>query len=248
MKFKLFLEAEVINLLSKKIAKLKEKHGVLKKSMFTKQELKQLSGKIKENISEGGFKRYLTEARDTTKGKGVTFDEIKNIQKQLTRALRPDMTDQLSKTKIGSDDAWELGYRVYDLFTPRPREEDDDYPDFTGDKKLDKILKPILKGIGYRVTPEEKYWLSIDIKAKKLNKKELRADAKKQTELVRRKLKFAEVDVYDKFLKEKFNDTIVALKKHKNKFIKKEQFIELAKKANFRWDNDEIENFWLEIK
>lgn len=50
MRLKLFLEAEVVNILSKKIEKLKKKHGYLAKSMFTKKELEQLKGTKHENF------------------------------------------------------------------------------------------------------------------------------------------------------------------------------------------------------
>jgi hypothetical protein len=194
------------------------------------------------------FKKYLTEARDTTKGKGVTREDAKVIYKQLQRALRPDMSQQLSKSKFRENEWWDMDFRVYDLFTERPGEEDDDWPNFTGAKQLEKAIKPILKGIGYMVSPSEKSWLSILVKAKKMTKKELKVDARKPKEAVWRKLRFAEVDTYDKYRKEQYNKTSAALKKHRNKFIKKEQFFELAKKADFGWDDTELENFWGDIK
>jgi hypothetical protein len=50
MRLKQYLEEEVLNFLSKKLEKLKKKHGYLSKSMLTKKELQQLKksgGEIK---------------------------------------------------------------------------------------------------------------------------------------------------------------------------------------------------------
>ena len=194
------------------------------------------------------LKNYLiTEARDMTKGKGVTWEEIKDIEKQLSRSLRPDMTQKITRAKMRGEDAWDLDFRVYDLFTPRSGEEDDDWPDFTGRKQLDKILKQHLKGIGYEVHPSEKYWFSVLIKSKKLTKKDQRSDARKEKDKVWRELRYAEINASDRFKKEQYNETGAALKKLRKKFIKKTEFFELAKKANWRWDADDLENFWRDI-
>ena len=191
---------------------------------------------------------YLIEARDTTKGKGVTWEEIKVIFDKLKRQLRPDMTQKITRAQLRSEDAWDLDFRVYDLFTARSGEEDDDWPNFTGGKQLDKILKPILKGIGYEVHVSEKSWFSILVKTKKLTKKDQRMDARKEKENLWRELRYAEIGTSDRFEKERYNETSAALKKIKKKFIKKDEFFELAKKANWRWDTDDLENFWRDIK
>jgi hypothetical protein len=48
MKFKKYIdEAKVVNLLKRKIEKLKEKHGYFSKSMLTKKELEQLKKESK---------------------------------------------------------------------------------------------------------------------------------------------------------------------------------------------------------
>ena len=109
------------------------------------------------------------------------------------------------------------------------------------------MIDPVMKGIGYSIQDHEKSWFSISVRKKKPTQKELRADAKKLTDNVKKKLRWAEVDTYDKWEKERYNETSAALKKYKNKFMKKEKFFELAKKANWQWDKDDLENFWRDI-
>jgi len=193
------------------------------------------------------FQQYLTEARDTTKGKGVTWDEIKNIQTQLKRMIRPDMTQQISTWKGKDGEWWDLSFRAYDFYTSRPGEEDDDWPEFTGYKKLLKMITPVLKGIGYSIQDSEKSWFSINVKVKKPTKKDQRADSRKEKEKVWWALRDGERRA-DRYEKEKYNETADALKKLKTKFIKKDKFYELAKKINWRWDQDDLDNFWRDIK
>jgi hypothetical protein len=195
------------------------------------------------------LKRYLTEARDTTKGKGVTWEEINDIYAKLKRLIRPDMTDQITLNKWKDEEWWDLQFRAYDFYTPRPGEEDDDWPDFTGYKKLIKMISPVLKGIGFSVEDSEKSWFSINVKKKKPTKKELKADAKKQLLPVIQTLNRFTADTWDKYTKEMYQDTIHLLKKKvKTKTIKKEKFFEVAKAANWRWDDDDLENFWRDVK
>ena len=190
----------------------------------------------------------LNEARDTKKGKGVTRDEANVLYKRLKSAIRPDMTQQLSKYgKPETGEWWDLHFRAYDFFTSRPGEEDDDWPNFTGGKQLDKILRQHVIGIGYQVDVSEKSWFSIDDKAKKMTKKDQRLDARKEKETVWRELHYAEMRA-DRYDKEKYNETAAVLKKMKTKFIKKDKFFELATKTNWRWDKDDLENFWGDIK
>jgi len=118
------------------------------------------------------FKDFLTEAK-----KGVTRDEAKDLFKRIKSSLRPEMSDP-SISQNGP--WWDLMIRDYEYFTPRPGEEDDDHPDFTGEKNLLKKLKPILKGIDWQFSPEEKSWISISLKAKKLTKKQMAIDKKKK--------------------------------------------------------------------
>lgn len=182
------------------------------------------------------FKQYLAEA------KAVTRDQAKDYFKTIVRQLRPDMHDDFVR-EVGKDPDrwWDYSIRHYDLFTSRPGEEDDDHPNFTGDKQLNKALKSILKGVEFQFWPEEKSWITIRIKAKKLSAKDIKADAKKKIEPVINATRNAYFDAKDRHDRDFYDGMLNELKKWKKKFITKEEYFDLTKKVS-KWNNDELAN------
>lgn len=165
------------------------------------------------------FKQYLTEAK-----KKVTREQAQEFLNQIKRAIHPDMMQNLGSY----GDAFEISFRAYDFFTERPGEEDDDHPDFTGDKRLNKILKPILKGVDFSFWPEEKSWITISLKAKPLTKKQITADKKKKIEAVRDAVRQAYFKTSDRWEMKFYDEFKEILVKWKKKFITKEDFLKLG--------------------
>lgn len=176
------------------------------------------------------FKQFLSEA-DSTKGKAVDRDTAEDLFNQIERALRPDDKDNSIRRYDGRDSSWwSKSYRIYDLFTDRRDEEDDDHPNFTGGKQLEKALKPILKGIGWTVSVSEKAWLEIEIKAKKLTAKQIKSDGKKKIESIRDAVRNESFKARDRWDKEFFDEFIKALGNWKKKSITKDEYFKLARR------------------
>lgn len=183
------------------------------------------------------FKQYLAEA-----GKGITREEAKSLLKRITSSLRPEM----SQPNVQSNGPWwDLMIRDYTYFTPRPGEEDDDWPEFTGEKLLLKKLKPIMKGLDWTFSPEEKDWITISVKAKKLTKSQQKRDAKKKTSDVVGALEGESVDAQDSFWRTFYTNLIPEMHKWqlRKKFITKEQFMDMAAKVKWH-DSDAAEEVW----
>jgi hemerythrin len=176
------------------------------------------------------FKQYLTEAK-----KAITREQAVEFFKDIKRAINPEM---VQPHVYQNGDWWEVSIRDYEFFTPRPGEEDDDHPDFTGGKRLEKILKSILKGVEFEFSPEEKSWISISMKAKPLNKKQLNADAKKLTQSVLEAVRNERFRSNDRRDREFFEELQELLKKWKKKFIKKEDYMTLQNKT--KWGDEEL--------
>ena len=188
------------------------------------------------------FKQYLTEGK-----KAVDRDTAEGLFKQIYRATNPD-GDQRMSERNGKDSRWfEYDIRAYDFFTDRGGEEDDDHPIFTGDKKLNKILKSILKGIEFEFWSNEKSWITIRIKGKKLTAKQLKADKKKKIESVRSAVREASWDSTDNWERKFWDAFKEDLDKYKKKFITKEEYFDLARNA--KWGDDEVaEVAWAKAK
>ena len=183
------------------------------------------------------FKQYLTEA----KGKGVTRDEAKSLLKRIKSALRPDMIMH-SVEQNGPD--WDLMIRDSRYFTSRPGEEDDDWPDFTGEKDLLRKLNPILKGIEWTYSPEEKDWITISIKAKKLPAKALAKDAKKKFSSLMGQLVDEKEAAEDPKSRQFYSQLYINLKAgYKKKFITKDDFFAQAERTSW-YDYDAAEEIW----
>ena len=184
------------------------------------------------------FKQYLTEGK-----KKATREQAQDLYKDVLRAVNPDMHDNLRQ----SGEWWDMSIRAYDFFTERPGEEDDDHPNFTGDKKLNKILKSVLKGYEFQFWPEEKSWITIHVKAKPLNKKQQKADLKKLTQTVLESVRNERFKSNDRWVREYYEELQELLKKWKKKFIKKEDYLTLQKKA--KWGDEELAlEAWLNTK
>ena len=98
MKFKKYLdEGKVVNLLQKKIDKLKKEHGYFSKSMLTKKELEQLKGKKNEGM---GFVQKLdkmNKEKENTlylRTKDVNKEVkllVKGVQKKIDAYFKKDL-------------------------------------------------------------------------------------------------------------------------------------------------------------
>jgi hypothetical protein len=181
---------------------------------------------------------YLTEAK-----KAVSREQAEEYLNTIKRQINPEMSDPVRQ----NGDWWDLMIRDHDFFTDRGGEEDDDHPNFTGDKRLNKILKSILKGVEFQYSPEEKGWITILLKAKKLTKKQLAADVKKKIQPV---IDAARNEIYnadDRWDRDYYEQLVDVLKKWKKKFIKKEQFFDLQKSVK-HGDDENANNIWWKAK
>jgi hypothetical protein len=109
--------------------------------------------------------------------KSATKSEADALYKKVVRALRPEMEHEVQKN--GPD--WGFSIRDDRYFTGRPGEEDDDWPDFTGEKEFMRKMKPIMRGYDWSYSPEEKDWISISVKAAKDPAKAAGKDKGKKT-------------------------------------------------------------------
>jgi hypothetical protein len=182
------------------------------------------------------FKQYLTEAK-----KGVTRDEAKSLSKRVKSALRPEDFEPISKR---GDEWFTFMIRDYKYFTPRPGEEDDDWPDFTGEKDLMRKLNPIFKGIEWKYSPEEKDWISINIKAKKLSAAAAKKDTKKKTAYVIDAVDGEKDDAEDRNYREFYTILLPLLKKWKKKSITKDEFYAMGETIRPWFDVDAAEEAW----
>lgn len=183
------------------------------------------------------FKQYLTEAT----GRGVTDNEARDLLKKIKSRLRPDMIDNAIR-KNGQD--WDLMIRDGRYFTSRPGEEDDDWPDFTGEKDLLKQLKPILKGIEWTYSPEEKDWITISLKAKKPTAKAMAKDKKKKFTSLMIALADEKYDAQDSGWRQFYSQIYTNLKAgYKKKFITKVDFFAQAERTSW-YDADAAEEVW----
>lgn len=108
------------------------------------------------------FKRYLTE-------KSAVIDEITlGTAKSFTNSLYKRLGGYMKQEPEQNGDWWDLMIRADQYFTSRPGEEDDDWPDYTGHKEVEKIVKRLIPDtFQYEITPEEKSWITISIKPRK---------------------------------------------------------------------------------
>ena len=181
------------------------------------------------------FKEYLTEA----KGKGVTRDEAISLAKSVKSALRPEMTQPVQS----NGPWWEFMIRDYEYFTGRPGEEDDDWPEFTGEASFMRKMKPVMKGIEWEFSPEEKDWVSIRVRAKKLSKAAIKKENKKLTKSVMDAVEGEAEEAESKFYRTFYTNLIPVLAKWKKKFITRDQFDDMTVKV--RWnDPDAVESVW----
>lgn len=177
-------------------------------------------------------------------GKGVTREDAGALLKRIKAALRPEMIDH----KVGQNGPWwDLMIRDYRYFTPREGEEDDDWPMFTGEKELLKRLKPVLKGIEFTISPEEKDWITISLKAKKITAKAAAKDKKKKTIYVVNSVNNEKVFTDDSYDKRFYTDLLPILQKHKKKFITKDEFYALAEPVEY-FDSNAAEEAWSKAK
>ena len=103
------------------------------------------------------FKSFLAEADSN-----IDFAAAKQLTKKIKRKLDAEMTQEPYK----NGDSWDLSVRAYQYFTPREGEEDDDWPDFTGGKEVEKKVKSVLpSGIEIQISPEEKDWITISVRS-----------------------------------------------------------------------------------
>jgi hypothetical protein len=178
---------------------------------------------------------YLTEAK-----KAVDFDTARSLAKRVKSVIRPDMFRPVAK----KGDWFEFDIRDYRFFTPRPGEEDDDWPDFTGGKELERTLKPIMKGLDWEYSPGEKDYIYIRIKAKKLSKAAQKRDAKKKSDEVRVAVAFEMYDAEDSDWRNLYTAILPILKKWKKKFITKDEFYKIGESVNPWADTDALDNVW----
>jgi hypothetical protein len=175
--------------------------------------------------------------------KAATREQASEFRNQIQRAIQPDMIDKLSQY----GDWYDISIRAYDFFTERPGEEDDDHPNFTGDKRLNKILKSIFKGFEFEFWPEEKSWITIRVKAKPLSKKQQKADLKKKIDPVRNSVRNEAWKADSIWERAFWNDFKEILAKYKKKFITKEEYFKLARSAK-HGDDEIAEEAWLLAK
>jgi hypothetical protein len=171
--------------------------------------------------------------------KGVTREQATDLLNQIKRSMRPDMTQKITQ----NGDWWDLSIRDSAYFTPRPGEEDDDWPDFTGEKELRRKLNPILKGLDWTYSPEEKDWITILIKAKKLSKAAAKKDLKKKTVDVVNAVGRSRYLTDESWEKKFFEFFYVELSKHKKKFITKDQYFAISQQTKFS-DDDAAAEAW----
>jgi hypothetical protein len=174
------------------------------------------------------------------KGKGVTKDEAKALLKRINSALRPEMS-QPNVMQNGPD--WDLMIRDSEYFTSRPGEEDDDWPDFTGEKEITKRLKSILKGIQWTFSPEEKDWITISLLAKKPTAKAAAKDKKKKLLYVADAVAGEKYDAESMKYRQFYKELYPLLGKWKKKFITKEEFFTLGETSPW-FDSDAAEEVW----
>jgi hypothetical protein len=173
--------------------------------------------------------------------KAVTREEAKALLKKIKTMLRPDMIQGVDKN--GAD--WDLMIRDSRYFTSRPGEEDDDWPDFTGEKDLMRMLNPILKGIEWTYSPEEKDWITISLKAKKLTAKAAAKEKKKKVLMVIDAVANEKYDADDYDWRRFYTDLLPELKdfSKKKKFITKEQFYRVGQQLR-SFEMDAAEEVW----
>jgi hypothetical protein len=176
--------------------------------------------------------------------KGVTRDAASELLNLIKRQLRPEMI----RPNIEQNGPWwDISIRDYQYFTPRDGEEDDDWPMFTGEKDLLRKLKPILKGIEFTISPEEKDWITISLKAKKITAKAAAKDKKKKTISVVNSVNNEKVFTNDSYDKRFYADLHPILKKFKKKFITKDEYYALAEPVEY-FDFNAAEQAWSKAK
>lgn len=81
--------------------------------------------------------------------------------------------DSYDKEIESHNNAYSWSFRNYDLFTARRGEEDDDHPNFTGEKYMERVIataekRSRLSKDAYTISvwPDEKSWLTVSAKAK----------------------------------------------------------------------------------
>jgi hypothetical protein len=176
--------------------------------------------------------------------KGVTREDASELLNLIKRQLRPDM---IRPSVEQNGPWWDISIRDYQYFTPREGEEDDDWPDFTGQKDLLKRLKPVLKGIEFTVSPEEKDWITISLKAKKVTAKAAAKDKKKKTISVTNSVNNEAVFTDDKYDLSFYTDLRELLKKFKKKFITKDEYYRLAEPLEY-FESRPAEEAWSKAK
>jgi hypothetical protein len=176
--------------------------------------------------------------------KGVDRDTASELLKKIKMALRPEM---IRPSVEQNGPWWDISIRDYQYFTPREGEEDDDWPDFTGEKALLRKLKPILKGIEFTYSPEEKDWITISLKAKKVTAKAAAKDKKKKTISVVNSVNNEKVFTDDSYDKRFYADLHPILKKFKKKFITKDEYYALAEPVEY-FDSRAAEEAWSKAK
>ena len=107
----------------------------------------------------------IPEAATFTAGENI----LTAIVDELKRSFRLDGEEAIDKTKWG----WRKSIRSYDMFEPRAGVEDDDWPELSdkAGKKISQVTKFMWSKYkkdlkGYKLTwgPDEKNWLSFDIR------------------------------------------------------------------------------------
>lgn len=99
-------------------------------------------------------------------------DDIEIVLRNLKRTLKAERSDQLEKVERGNKIVYTASVRAYQYFTSRDGEEDDDWPNFTGNKDVKKKIenalklnKDIISDID--ISGEEKGWISIIVEVDK---------------------------------------------------------------------------------
>lgn len=83
--------------------------------------------------------------------------------KSLTRILGPDGHAEPELTQDYRGTRVSVGYRNYSLFSNRRGEEDDDWPEMTGEGKVQAILAREFPANKFSFSEDEKKWYTVEV-------------------------------------------------------------------------------------